>query len=352
MTLEDIRNKIDEIDEQILWLLERRMELSLLTRSLKKQIDDDERERKIKKKLLSFHLQCLTPPFLEKLYSVILNESKRLQKKKSTVIGFQGEHGAYSEAAVQKAGIGIAIPFPDFGSLFEAAERGMIEKIIVPVENFSAGSINETNYLLLSTSLKIELEITMKISHALLAPPGTRREDIKYVFSHPQALAQCRNYLFSRGLEARPFYDTAGAARMVALQRPRSSAAIASELCAKIYGLEVVEREIEDNPLNQTRFFLLSTQGAKKGSKASFIFSIPDRPGSLKEILQIFAEKSLNVSRIQSVPVMEKERKYYFFIDLEIDGKTKEGKLAISKVKDKASYFKFLGYYSTMEVAP
>lgn len=350
MTLEEIRSKIDEIDEQILWLLEKRMELSLLTRGLKKQIDDDEREKKIKEKLLSSHLQYLTPSFLKEVYNIILNESKRLQKKKRMLIGFQGEHGAYSEVASQNAGFEITVPFPDFGSLFESAERGIVEKIIVPVENFLAGSVNETNYLLLKTTLKIELEITMKISHALLAPFGTRKENIKYVFSHPQALAQCRNFLSCRGLQAKPFYDTAGAARMVALQKPHSSAAIASDLCAKIYGLEVIEREVEDNPSNQTRFFILSKEGSKKGSKASFIFSIPDRPGSLKEILQIFAERSLNVSRIQSVPVMERERRYYFFIDLEIDGKAEEGKLAISKVKDKVSYFKFLGYYSTMEV--
>ncbi len=351
MTLEEIRNEIDEIDKKIVWLLERRMELALLTRSFKRQINDAEREKKIKESLLNLKVQCLSQPFLEKLYSIILNESKSLQKKKSLLIGFQGEHGAYSEVVIQKVGIGIAIPFPDFISLFEAAERGIVEKIIAPFENFSAGPINETHYLLMNSSLKIELEISMKIRHALLALHGTRKEDIRFIYSHPQALAQCRNYLYSRGLEAIPFYDTAGAAKMIALNKLSCSAAIASDLCAKIYGLKIIEREIEDNPLNQTRFLLLSKGGSKKGSKASFIFSIPDKPGSLKEILQIFAERSLNISRIQSMPVIGRAKEYYYFLDLEIGGKPEEAEQAISKAKNKTDYFKFLGYYSTMEVS-
>lgn len=235
-------------------------------------------------------------------------------------IAFQGERGAYSEEA---AGIlflqADVIPRATLTDVFDAVARGGAERGVVPAENSQAGSINETYDLLLSHSLFITAELDLRIRHCLLALPGQGLGDIKTVYSHPQALAQCEAFLRRHSLEAVPAYDTAGSAKRVAEQHTPGTAAIAGRRAAEIYGLQIVAEGIETNPHNFTKFLALGPTPAPRqaGSKTSIVFTTENVPGALYKALGAFALRGLNLTKLESRPRREVPWEYLFYVDFE-----------------------------------
>jgi prephenate dehydratase/chorismate mutase/prephenate dehydratase len=216
----------------------------------------------------------------------------------------------------------------------------------VPVENSLGGAVAQVNDLLVETDLRIVGEIKIQIHHCLLTIPETDYREIKVVYSHPQALSQCRGFIARNKLESRPYYDTAGAAMMISNERPTASAAIASRLCAEIYGLEVLKENVEDHEANFTRFVVLSREkGEEKGDKCSIVFSTAHKSGALFSVLRIFSDAGINLTRIESRPIANDPGKFGFLLDFQGSDEDKKVADAIGKIKKETTMFKFLGCY-------
>lgn len=349
MNLEKIRKKIDHIDHEILKLLNERMELGLRTIKFKDSIYDKERETKILEqlKIHSHGYHVIQGDFVKKLFTEIMKEIRKIQKKKRTLIGFQGEHGAFGEVAARYHDRNLAtISCTEFADVLEGVERGNLDLGIVPVENSLGGAVTQVNQLLIETDLKVVGAIRLRINHCLLKLPETDYREIRVVYSHPQALSQCREFLNQHQLEARPFYDTAGAAQMLAKEKPKMAAVIASKLCAELYNLEVMKENIEDHRFNFTRFLVLAKEEKKRpGNKYSIIFSTPHKAGTLFAVLKIFADARINLTRIESLPYRNDPGTYVLFLDFQNDGIHKNVENILSKVKQKTTMLKYLGCY-------
>ncbi|RTZ95806.1 MAG: prephenate dehydratase [Deltaproteobacteria bacterium] len=319
MKLDEIRKNIDKIDRELLVLLQERMGLSLRTKKFKTKVTDPRREEDVLSRIDRMSLDLVERAFTRQLLKTIIEEGKRLQKKDRALVAFQGEHGAFSElAARQLVPDGAYIPCLEFIDVFRGVEQGELDIGVVPVENSLEGAVTPVNDLLTTTSLHVTGEAIVTVNHCLLAPSPTRLEDIRIVYSHPQALAQCRNFLTRHHIEPRPYYDTAGAAKMLARENPRVTAAIASDLCADLYDLNVLEKGIQDGPANSTRFLLMSTRPCEvPGNKTSVIFVTPHLAGRLYTVLGLFAEAKINLTRIASMPLRSDPGNYCFFLDFE-----------------------------------
>lgn len=274
----------------------------------------------------------------------------------ASVVAFQGERGAYGEMAAlslfKKARL---LPLKSFREVFHAAERGDSDAAVVPVENSIEGSVNEVYDLLLETrKLEVTGEVYQKVRHCLIANRGARKKMIKWVHSHPQALAQCRRYLQENKMEAVPAYDTAGAAKMIKENGSADSAAIASQRAAELYGLEILDSGIEDRKNNYTRFLVLSPRGKRQKlrpgqHKTSIIFSVKHVPGALFGIVGEFAIRKINLTRIESRPTKETPWEYNFYVDFEGHVAEKQVKEALKAVRSKTLYLKILGSYKKAE---
>ena len=270
-------------------------------------------------------------------------------------VGFQGESGSYSEASarIQYPNPNyLFIPFRSFRELFDGVENSTVDLAVVPIENSTEGSVNETYDLLVEKPLYAIGEIYQKIHHCLIIDKNSSPDEISVVYSHPQALAQCRKYIQKKHLESIPMYDTAGSVKFIKETHNTSAAAIASKHAAQIYDMKVVEEDIEDNSNNFTRFLIISKSYDMKAddNKISVIFSIPHTPGSLYSVLQEFALRKINLTRIESRPTKNIPWEYYFFVDLE--GNVSDDKISASllSVKSATIFFKLLGSYKKDEI--
>ncbi len=291
--------------------------------------------------------------------------------RKSYTVAFQGELGAYSQRAIYayfgKNKVKQVLPLPTFKQVFESlfssleGGSGKPEYAVVPIENSLAGSVGETLDLLLVSNVKITGEVEIPIRHSLMVHTDSSIADIKRVISHPQAIAQCRDYLNSKHWEQIPVYDTAGAAKMIRDENLKDTAAIACELAAEIYGLKVVEEGIEDDPSNVTRFVVIepkSNTDEKLGDcdpnempkpgvnyKTSLLFVTRHVPGSLVGALSALSSRGINLTKIESRPIKKKPWEYYFYVDFEghiADGRCKD---AIKELKERTVELKILGSY-------
>lgn len=265
------------------------------------------------------------------------------------IVAFQGEHGAYSEEAIyQKLGRGVkTLPCRTFDDLFSAVESGEADLAAVPIENSVAGSINRTYDLLLERDLKVWGEIMLHVRHHLMAPPGTKIEDITHVRSHPQALAQCERYLTQRGMTAVPWYDTAGSAKELSQHPEPNVAAIASALAAEIYGLEVLDSDIQDLSWNYTRFFLVGHHEHERQdpSKTSIVFATAHSPGALHACLGEFAQRGINLTKIESRPRRNRPWHYVFYLDFDGHWEDPPCREALVGLLARAAFVKLLGSY-------
>ena len=265
------------------------------------------------------------------------------------VVAFQGEHGAYSEeAATTHFGAKTEkLPCLTLRQVFEAVEDGRAQYGIVPAENSLEGSVNDTYDLLLQSALKISGEVKIRINHCLLALHDTKLEDLKAVYSHPQALAQCAESLNGLKVATEPAYDTAGSAKMIKDRRLRQAGAVASESAAEIYGLKVLQRNIEDLPENFTRFFVIGREDAPATGKdkTSVVFGTPHTPGSLHRALGELALREINLTRIESRPVRTVPWQYHFFVDFEGHRSGAKCGEALEALAKSTTFLKVLGSY-------
>jgi len=268
-------------------------------------------------------------------------------------IAFQGERGAFSEdAALKLFGKDIDfLPCIHLRDVFKAVSEDDASFGVVPVENSQAGSINETYDLLLAHSLNIFAETILKISHCLMALPGQSLSDIKTVYSHPQALAQCEEFLSTLKVDIIPSYDTAGSAKKIKERQLLQCAAIASKGAADIYALEILAPEIETNVNNYTKFFAISKQKSKPAqkNKTSLVFATKNTPGTLYSVLGTFASRNLNLTKLESRPSRSKPWEYYFYADFEghTDSEIYQG--IMKELKPKTTFVKVLGSYPQAE---
>lgn len=279
------------------------------------------------------------------------------------VVAFQGVHGAYSEQAIrQHFGDSVDVyPCPAFSDLIDAILTRRVTYGMLPVENSLAGSVSQAYELLMESDLRIQAEQIVHVHHALIVAPGTKFEDIRYVRSHPQALAQCDKYLKRNRFEAVTWYDTAGSARDLANGNVTHSsngkehqgvvAVIASEMAAKLYGLEILAREIEDLPFNYTRFFLLGHNDPQKGeyNKTSLVFAVRNQPSALYDCLGEFASRGLNLTKIESRPRRNRPWEPIFFVDVEGHWQDAPLQEALGRLLQRASFIKMLGSYPAIK---
>ncbi|OPY57015.1 MAG: P-protein [Pelotomaculum sp. PtaU1.Bin035] len=348
--LGQLRKKMDLIDFELLKLINQRMEHALRTRRLKESILDPDREKEVMAGIRYRSQGLIRPDFSEKLFREIISESRFLQEQAPKLIGFQGEHGAYGEVAARSVDPTLVpIPYVEFVDVFDEVINGQLDYGIVPVENSLEGAVTQVNDLLVEadvTKVKIVGEVKIPIHHCLLTLPGADYNEIKVVYSHPQALAQCRKFISGHGLEQRPYYDTAGAAMMLSNNRSRTVAAIASKLCAELYNLEIRAEGIEDNEFNTTRFLMLSRHESKEdGNKCSIIFSTEHRAGALFSVLKIFSDAGLNLTRIESRPIRKDPGKYAFLLDFQGSNRDQKVIDALGETRRKTILYKFLGCY-------
>ena len=265
------------------------------------------------------------------------------------IVAFQGENGAYSqEAAYQFFGAEVdTLPCRTFEDIFLAVEERRADYGILPIENSAAGSINKAYDLLLERDLKIWGEVFLRVRHCLLANPGTKLEDVRWVRSHPQALAQCERFLARHGMEPVPAYDTAGSAKDLAAAPEPGTAVIANALAARLYGLEVLATEIEDLPFNYTRFFILGHEDPPRAerNKTSVVFATRHVPGALYACLGEFAQRGLNLTKLESRPRRNKPWHYIFYLDFEGHWQDPPCAEALLGLLHKATFLKLLGSY-------
>ncbi len=265
-----------------------------------------------------------------------------------TVAAFQGEQGAYSEEAIrQKLGADVdTLPCRTFEDIFSSLDDESASVGVVPVENSLAGSINKVYDLLLDHDFRVQGEILLRVQHNLLTLPGNR-DKIEQVRSHPQALAQCEGFLNRNGFTAIPWYDTAGSAKELAEHPEPNVGVIASALAAEIYDLEIVQKGIEDLHFNFTRFFLIGKEDAPQteGAKTSLVFATPHSPGALYACLGEFAERRINLVKLESRPRRNRPWQYVFYLDFEGHWKESDCSAAVLGLLNRAAFVKMLGSY-------
>ena len=237
-------------------------------------------------------------------------------------IAFQGESGAYSEAAALRySEHADVLACESFEQVFDAVASGRASHGILPVENSIGGSIHRNYDLLLEHDLPIVGEVQLPITHNLMALPGSALSSIRRIYSHPQALAQCERFLRSLPeVAAEATYDTAGSAKLVRDRQLTDAAAIASERAAQVFGLEILKAEVQDFSDNITRFLVVSRSAEPDlpADKTTVVFSLPNEPGSLFKALSVFALREIDLTKIESRPIRGRPWEYLFYVDLPV----------------------------------
>ncbi len=275
-----------------------------------------------------------------------------LRVKTGSAVAFQGELGAFSQrAAIRVFGPGIRpLPCITFDDVFEQVICRQADLGVIPIENTLAGSIHQNFDLLAQHSLEVIAETHVRIEHSLIAHPSAGIGEIRKIYSHPAALAQCRRFLRRlRRIEPVSFYDTAGSVKHIREQGLRDAAAIASADAARIYGMKILRRRVEDNPENYTRFLALARKGAfpQGGAKTTVVFGLRNEPGALFKALSVFALRNIDLTKIESRPIHGKPWEYLFYLDLLSDLRSRQCRNALRHLREMTLYFKVLGSYMT-----
>ncbi|KAG5566800.1 hypothetical protein RHGRI_002368 [Rhododendron griersonianum] len=303
-------------------------------------------------------LNTLPRPLTSAHLSNVVSNGSRLR------VAYQGVHGAYSESAAEKAYPNCeAVPCDQFETAFNAVERWLVDRAVLPIENSLGGSIHRNYDLLLRYSLHIVGEVKLPIRHCLLANHGAKIEDLKRVLSHSQALAQCENTLTKLGMVREAVDDTAGAAKFVAFHKLKDAGAVASSDAARIYGLDILAQDIQDDSDNVTRFLMLAREpiipGTDRPFKTSIVFSLEEGPGMLFKALAVFAMREINLTKIESRPLQKQALRaldesnngfpkyfpYLFYVDFEASMADQNAQNALGHLKEMATFLRVLGSY-------
>ena len=378
MNLDELRNKIDSLDDRIAESYAERLKVAGKIGELKRieriDITDVGRENKIIERLTDGK-DPKTAEFIRELYSVVFEASRKIQARDTNLTVFdevsgmvssglpafpkklktacQGVKGAFSYIAANKLFKEPDITFYDtFEDVFKAVESGQCDAGVLPIENSTAGSVNEIYDLMRKYRLYIIRSAKIKVEHSLIAGKGAKIKDIKEVYSNEQAIAQCGNFIKEHGLKAVFAENTAKSVVYVKESGRNDIAAIASKICAGIYGMELLRSNIQNNQGNYTRFIcvskkLLAYDGARK---ISVMVSLPHTNGSLVNFLKKFA--SYNMTKLESRPVSDTDYEYMFYFDFEADLKN-TGLLGLLKELSYSGYnITFMGYYGELSDFP
>lgn len=354
MKLEKLREEMKEKDREIIRLLNDRAQVSMQIGAFKGQkglaVYDPSQESRVYGYLQELNCGPLPQTAIKSIFREIISASRALQKP--TTVAFLGPEASFSHLAVRLHFGDSSSYYPQGGiaRVFDEVERGSVDWGVVPVENSLEGSVNITLDRLIVTPLKIRAEIYLRISQCLLSS-AAKLDDIKNIYSHPQALAQCRSWL-KANMPACVLHEaesTAAAAQMV--KGKKTQAAIGSLLAASTNGLNILAEGIEDNTSNTTRFLVIGNgeSGKTAKDKTSLIFATSHSPGSLHLALAPFAERAINLIKIESHPVKERLWEYLFFVD--IVGHISESKVksCLTELEAKTTYLKILGSYPRAE---
>lgn len=365
--LQGVREAIESLDREVLELLKRRMELVDRVVATKLEhafpLRDPPREERILQRVRHAAVEMgLDAHEIERLYRLVMEMSVARQQEhiRSLAetplrVAYQGVEGAYSHLTAQRryAGRKGGVLLTGYGSFQAAAQAvrdGTADLGLLPIENTTAGSINETYDLLAEGSLTILGEVVSQIEHCLLALPGTRLEDVRHILSHPQALGQCRSFLESvPWAEARAEFDTAGSARKIKEEGDPTVAAIASESAARVFGLEILRRGIQTQQGNYTRFVEVALEAAPcppdAECKTSLLLVLRHEPGTLGEVLARLGRRKVNLTKLESRPIPESPFKYRFYLDLDGHAASERVSAALEEVRPLTVDLRVLGTY-------
>lgn len=298
-TLAEIRHNIDHIDIEIIKLLKKRTEHVLLSRRLKKNIEDKSREAEVLQTVSRCADSILDSEFLQELFVKIMSESKRQQEKSLILAGFGGEHGAYAESAIRGWNTEwLALPEQDLDRLLEKTAVGIYDYAVLPIESTLGGVDRLSSSLLAACGLKICGAVNLQIDHCLLSLPQTSYRDIREVYSHPQAINQCREFIKRLDLKVHTTADTGGAASMLSEKQLGGTAVIAAKESAALYNLAIVKERIQDKSINRTRFLILGPHSRIDfPGKCTLIF---DSDLTLPELIAEISRADLQLVRIES----------------------------------------------------
>lgn len=269
-------------------------------------------------------------------------------------VAFQGEPGAFSEeASTHYFDAPETVPCETFDEIFSLVSLRKCEFGLIPIENSLAGSIHQNYDLLLQNELYIVGEYFLRVRHCLIGFPGKTKLEIRKVISHPQALGQCAGYLRSMGVKTEPVYDTAGGVKMLKASGEYTTAAIASHKAAEIYGMQILQEGVEDNPENYTRFLAIAPAPVTPTgeAKTSIVFILKNLPGALFKALSVFALREIDLTKIESRPLAGKPWEYLFYIDFIGALEEERVKKALDHLGEYALMLRVFGSYQRAAIA-
>jgi len=349
MELKAIRKRIDRLDESIVSCLNKRAELALAVARAKrmqgKSMYSPDREQQVLKNVRGLARGPLEADALAAIYREVISSSLALEKKLR--VAYLGPQATFTHQAALKR-FGSQADFSSCASIadvFADVEKGSVDYGVVPVENSIEGAVNHTLDMFIDSDVKICSQVTLAIAHNLLS--RYPKDKIAKVYSNPQVFGQCRSWL-QTNLGRAELVEVSSTTRASQIaSREKYSAAIASKLAAKLYGLKVIAADIEDSAHNKTRFFVIGTADvARTGhDRTSLLFSIKDKVGALHDMLMPFRKYRVNLSKIESRPSKRRAWDYYFFIDIAGHQQDKNVKRALQELENKSKFLKILGSY-------
>jgi chorismate mutase/prephenate dehydratase len=374
--LDDLRARINDFDTQIVDAVAERQRVVEALATLKAERDlplrDVAREEQELTRLGALAVERgVNAHVVRRVFREIMDGSLRLQQqhlialhnpehlaKRHVVVAYQGTDGAYSQIAAEQhfANFRVTLEcngYDSFAAMLQAVADGAADYGMLPIENTTAGSINEAYDLLAETDLTVVGEEVLRVSHCLVGLPGATLDGIRSVYSHPQALAQCSVYLGKLpNCAVIAFTDTAMAVKKVKAEADASQAAVASERAATLYGLSVVARNIQNQKDNFTRFMVVSRTGLsldeRIACKTSLIFSTRHEQGALVRCLNVLSELGLNLTKLESRPRPSSPFEYLFYVDFDGNLQTEPVQRAIERMRAHTNYMKVLGCYPAM----
>ena len=377
MDLNELRQEIDAIDDQLVNLFCQRMAVSAKVADYKREnnlpIFHPGRERAILQKVADKAGPEMSN-YTRVLYSMLFELSRSYQAKRNDVpsplyqlisraieetpklfpqapiVACQGVEGAYSQIACEKIFKSpFILYFKNFEAVFTAIEQGMCQYGILPIENSTAGSVTKVYDLMIRHNFSIVRTFRLKVDHNLLAKPGTKLSDIKTIYSHEQAINQCADFLQSLpGVNVIPVANTALASEMVSQSEGNDVAALSSRFCAELYGLTCLASSVQDAGNNRTRFICITKnlEVYPGADKTSIMMILPHKPGALYKVLARLYTLGINVTKLESRPLPDREFEFMFYFDLETSIYSQEFIQLMCELEDLCEEFKYLGSYS------
>ncbi len=369
--LDKLREQIDKIDKELIVLYEKRLDLVGQVAQYKKQSGTNVLQQSRENIVLENAVNNLTNKDYsyqaQELMTSIMDISKDMQRQvtsspqnyfereninRDCPKGYFGEKGSNShQALIDILGDKNSCGYDSFVKMLEALKNNEIKYAVLPIENSSTGAINQVYDLLAKYDFYIIGEKWEKISHNLYGIKGASLENITTIYSHPQALEQCDQFLENKGWTLLPYYSTSSAAKMLSNQKNSQLGVIANDYAGELYGLEKLASGIHTNKENYTRFVVLSSSLTNgQNNKISLLFNLVSKPGTLYNVLRYFAKYQINMVKIESRPVKNNPCNYFFYVDLEGNCQDENMNIALDYVKQNSNVFKFLGEYKKDEI--